>query len=123
MDMIINLKPSNTMTHTIEVKHKVPTTVHISEVSLPLYLKTGKYSQHYCVMQSDGNLIEVHWQGGYWHIQVTPHDDADEIADRLEREFCDPQYMPIDEAVFMHKCSEAHREVFYMVNPDLRPKL
>jgi len=111
------------MTTTIEVKHKVPTTVQVSEVTLPFYYKSGKYAPHYCCMQKDGNLVEVHWQGGYWHIHVTPHDDADEIADKLELEFCDPLYAPIEEAVYMHKFSEAHREIFYMVNPQLRPHL
>ncbi len=111
------------MTHTVEVKHKVPTTVHISEVSLPCFYSFGKYVTHYCCMQRDGNLVQVYSHGGHWHIEVSPYDDADEIADKLERDFCDSGYAPIDEAIFYHKFSEAHREVFYMVNPDLRPKL
>jgi len=88
---------------TIEVKHKLPVTVDTVQVTLPFFYKCGKYAPHYC-----------------W---VQPHDDADEITDRLEREFCDPEYAPIDEAVFHHKFSESHREVFYMVNPQLRPKI
>jgi len=111
------------MTHTIEVKHKLPVTVDTVQVTLPFYYKCGKYAPHYCCMQPDGNLIEVYNNGGYWHMEVSPHDDADEIADRLEREFCDPEYATIDEAVFHHKFSESHREMFYMVNPELRPKL
>jgi len=90
---------------TIEVKHKLPVTVDTVQVTLPFFYKCGKYAPHYCCMQPDGNLVQVYSQGGYWHIEVTPHDDADEIS------------------VFHHKFSESHREVFYMVNPQLRPKL
>jgi hypothetical protein len=33
----------------------------------------------------------------------------------------DKLYEPIDEAVFMHKFSEAHRAIFYVANPKLKP--
>lgn len=111
----------NTMTTTVEVKHTVPTTVQITEVSLPFYFTNGKYIKHYCCMTAKGDLIEISRNGGYWHIDVTPHEDADDISNRLEHEFSDEFYGVIDEAVFMHKFSEAHREIFYMVNPQLKP--
>lgn len=72
-------------------------------------------------MTANGDLIEISRNGGYWHIDVTPHEDADDISNRLEHEFDDEFYGVIDEAVFMHKFSEAHREIFYMVNPQLKP--
>lgn len=109
------------MKQTIEVKHKVPTTVHTTEVNLPFYFTAGKYVTQYCCMNEDGNLVTISKNGGYWNIQVTPNDDADEIANCLEREFCDPMFAAIDEALFHHKFSEAHREIFYMVNPQLKP--
>jgi hypothetical protein len=121
MDMIINFKTPNTMTNTIEVKHTVPTTVHTSEITLPFYFRVGKHVPHYCCMQVDGNLVDVSFHGGYYTVQVTPHDEVHEVADRLEREFSEKEYAQIDEAVFMHKFSQAQREIFYIVNPQLKP--
>jgi hypothetical protein len=122
MDTIINLKSNNIM-NTIEVKHRVPTTVYTTAVKLPLFFKTGRYVTHYMCMQADGNLIDISSHGGYWDISVVPHDEPDDISHRLEKEFSEMNYEQIDEAVFHHKFSEAHREIFYMVNPNLRARL
>ena len=121
MDTMINFKTTNTMTNTIEVKHKVPTTVSTTEITLPHYFKTGKHWTKYCCMTAEGNLMSIHDNQGYLAIDVRPFEGSDEIADCLEREFCEREYMPIDEAVFMHQFSNAHRKAFYMVNPQLKP--
>jgi hypothetical protein len=41
----------------------------------------------------------------------------------MEVDMRDRHYKVIDAEIFMHMFSEAHREVFYAVNPELRPKL
>ena len=56
-------------------------------------------------------------------IEVRKYDDLSQVKSRMEIDMRDKLYEPIDAEVFMHVFSEAHREVFYAVNPELRPKL
>jgi hypothetical protein len=108
------------MNTTIEVKHKVPTTVSTIEITLPHYFKTGKHWTKYCCMNEKGQLMMINNNQGYYSIDVRPFEDMDDIGEALEREFCESTYMPIDEGIFMHHFSAVHREVFYMVNPQLK---
>jgi len=106
---------------TITVHHKIPVTVESNEVQLPFYFTTGNYVKSFCCMTADLVLIDMHINGTYANIDTHKYDDVEDVATRLEREFCSINFEEIDEAVFMHKFSEVHRELFYFVNPKLKP--
>lgn len=109
---------------TVQIQHRIPTTVDTTEVSLPVFFTTGRLSKSYCCMTAEMKLISLHSAGaGYLSIDVRAYDDVDDVKFRLEREFSEAFFEIIDEAIFQHKFSEAHREVFYVVNPNLKPNL
>jgi len=106
---------------TIQVHHRLPVTVEVNEVTLPYYWTSGNYVKSFCCLTEDLVLIDMHMNGTYTTIDTTKLDDKEHAAERLEKEFCTKNFVPIDEAVFMHKFSELQREVFYMVNSKLKP--
>ena len=109
---------------TIEVKQAMPTTITTTtKVTLPFYFTAGTYSKQYCCMTADRVLISVISGPAAYQLTTRQYDDLDEVADRLEIEMRDKLYEPIDEAIFHHKFSEAHRELFYCLNPELKPKI
>jgi hypothetical protein len=105
----------------IEVTHKAPVHVGTTQISLPHYYISGDYVKFYCCMTEDMKLITVYHHKYACNVETKVYDDQDDVAFRLERDMRDKLYEPIDEAVFMHKFSEAHREIFYVVNPKLKP--
>lgn len=111
------------MTTTIEVKQAMPAMVTSTKVTLPFYFTAGTYSKQYCCMTADRVLISVISGPAAYNLTTRQYDDLDEVADRLEIEMRDKLYAPIDEAIFHHKFSEAHRELFYAINPELKPTL
>jgi len=108
---------------TVQIQHRIPTTVDTTDVSLPCYFTTGRLSKNYCCMTAEMKLINLRNAGGYISIDVTSYDDLEDVKYRLEREFSEAFFEIIDEAIFQHKFSEAHREVFYVVNPQLKPNI
>ena len=111
------------MTNTITIPTRATTVIGTTEIKLPFYFTCGDYSKSYCCMNENYVLIHVYSIGDdrVMQIETKQYEDADEVAYRLERESRDKHYAPIDEAVFMHKFSEAHRELFYRANPQLKP--
>ena len=107
---------------TIQIQHRIPTTVETTDVSLPVFFTTGRLSKTYCCMTAEMKLISIHNNGVYLNVDVRGYDDLDDVTFRLEREFSEPFFEIIDEAIFHHKFSEAHRDIFYVVNPELKPK-
>jgi hypothetical protein len=106
---------------TIQVHHKLPVTVEVNEVTLPYYWTSGNYVKSFCCLTEDLTLIDMHMNGTYTTIDTTKLDDKEHAAERLEREFCTKNFAEIAEAVFLHKFAEVHRELFYAVNPKLKP--
>lgn len=72
-------------------------------------------------MTENLQLITVYQSKHACQIETKQYDDKDDVAFRLQRDMRDKLYEPIDAAVFMHKFSEAHREIFYVANPQLKP--
>jgi hypothetical protein len=105
----------------IEVTHTAPVRVGTTQITLPHYYISGDYTKFYCCMTEDMKLIQVYAHKYACNIETKVYEDHDDVAFRLEREMRDKLYEPIDEAVFMHKFSEAHREIFYVANPKLKP--
>lgn len=105
----------------IEVTHTAPVHVGTTEITLPHYYISGDYVKFYCAMTENLKLITVYQSNYACNIETKQYDSNDDVAFRLGREMRDKFYEPIDEAVFMHKFSEAHREIFYIANPQLKP--
>lgn len=105
----------------IEVTHKAPVRVGTTQITLPHYYIDGDHVKFYCCMTEDLKLIQVYHSKYACNIETKQYDGEDDVAFRLERDMRDKLYEPIDEAVFMHKFSEAHREIFYTANPKLKP--
>jgi len=103
---------------TVSIKHRVLTTIDTTEIKLPFFFTSGNYSKSYCCLTEDLRLIDVHYNSMYTNIDVKRYDDMEDIATRLEIEMREKLYEPIEEAVFMHHFSLAHREVFYSANPN-----
>jgi hypothetical protein len=108
---------------TIEVTQTAPAIVTSTKVTLPFYFTAGTYTKQYCCMTAERVLISVTCSSYAKHIETRQYDDLDEVSNRLAIEMRDKLYAPIDEAIFHHKFSEAHRELFYTLNPDLKPKI
>ena len=72
-------------------------------------------------MTENMQLIRIYHSKYACNIETKQYDDKDDLAFRLERDMRDKLYETIDAAVFMHKFSEAHREMFYVANPQLKP--
>jgi hypothetical protein len=108
--------------NTIEVNTYQPVIAGTTEITLPHYYICGSFGQVFCCMSEDMILTTVWINTSSKQIDVRKYDDLSQVKSRMEIDMRDKLYEPIDEAVFHHKFSEAHREVFYAVNPNLRPK-
>jgi hypothetical protein len=111
------------MTQTIEVNTYHPVVNGTTEITLPYYYTCGSFGHVYCCMSADMVLTTVMSYSTNKQIEVRKYDDISQVKSRLEIDMRDKLYKSIDDAVFMHMFSEAHREVFYAVNPELKPKL
>ncbi len=109
------------MTNTITVPLFANKVVGTTEIKLPFYFTAGDYTKSYCCMNENYVLVTVYRIGGSIQIESKQYEDEHEVAFRLERESRDKHYAAIDQSVFMHKFSEAHRELFYRANPQLKP--
>ena len=106
---------------TITKKSLVP--VGTTEVKLPCYYATGQYFKHYVCITEELVIISFYAKYGSISIDTKQYEeeDMDILANRIERDMREDLYEPIDEAVFKHLFSEAHRNLFYQVNPNLKP--
>lgn len=110
------------MTNTIQIRLQVPTTVDTFEIKLPYYFTSGNLVKSFCCMTEEFTLIELYQSKGHMiSIDVHHYDDQDEVITCLERCMHNQNYQVIDESVFHHHFSEAHRNVFYAVNHKLKP--
>ena len=110
------------MTNTIKVKTKVaPVVVESTDVQLPLYFISGKYVKSYNMMSEDLVLTSVYYREGLDSVEVKRYDEMSDAAFRLSQDMDDALYQQIDEAVFHHHFSTVHRNIFYAVNPQLKP--
>lgn len=107
---------------TIEVTHTMPALETKTSITLPFFFTSGTYTKFYCCMTADKVLITVYNGQFGQQIETKKYDDEEEVASRIATEMRDKLYAPIEEAVFQHKFSEAHRELFYSINPELKPK-
>jgi len=123
MDTITNLKPYNTMTQTIEVNTYAPIVQGSTQITLPHYFVCGSFGKIYCCMSADNTLTTVMSYNTNKQIEVRKYDDMAQVKSRMEIDMRDKLYEPINAEVFMHVFSEAHREVFYAVNPELKPRI
>lgn len=105
----------------IEVTHTAPVHVGTTEITLPHYYICGEHVKLYCAMTENMQLITVYQSKYACNVETKQYDEKDDVAFRLQRDMRDKFYEPIDAAVFMHKFSEAHREIFYIANPQLKP--
>lgn len=106
----------------IQVRHRIPTTVATTEVALPFYYITGKYSKYYHCLTDEFQLITVWVHNGFLSIEARHYEDMDEACSHLAAVFADMNYNECEAAIFDHKFSEAHRELFYALNNKVRPK-
>ena len=111
------------MTNTIEVQTYQPVVATTTAITLPHYYKCGSFGQIFCCMSEDFILTQVYSSSISNQIEVRKYDDLSQVKSRMEIDMRDKLYEPIEAEVFMHVFSEAHREVFYAVNSNLRPKL
>ena len=111
------------MKHTFEVPTYEPVVSGSTEITLPHYYICGSFGQVFCCMSEDMVLTTVMSYSTNKQIEVRKYDSLSQIVTRMEVDMRDRHYKIIDAEVFMHMFSEAHREVFYAVNPKLRPKL
>jgi hypothetical protein len=110
------------MTNVIEVNTYHPVVNGTTQITLPFFYTCGSFGDIYCCMSADMVLTTVLSYSTNKQIETRKYDDSMQVQSRLEIDMRDKRYRAIDEAVFMHVFSEAHREVFYAVNPELKPK-
>jgi len=110
------------MTNTIQIRLQVPATVDTFEIKLPYYFTSGNLVKTFCCMTEKYTLIELYERKGH-NIQIDVHqyDDQDEVITCLERSMHNQNFEQINEAIFHHHFSEAHRNIFYAVNHQLKP--
>lgn len=109
------------MTHTIQVQTVAPTVVGTTEVTLPFYYVCGNFSEMYCCMTAEKTLMTLLTSKHAYQIETRTYQGFAEVTSRLEMDMRDKLFKEIEPEVFMHKFSEAHREVFYAINPQLKP--
>jgi hypothetical protein len=109
------------MTNTITIPTRATTVIGTTEIKLPFYFTSGDWTKIYCCMNENYVLVTVYANGSSIQIESKQYEDEHEVSFRLERESRDKHYAAIDQSVFMHKFSEAHRQIFYVANPQLKP--
>lgn len=111
------------MTHTLEVQTMAPTVVATKQITLPFYYVCGNFSEIYCCMTADKQLTTLISTKYATEITTRSYQGFAEVTSRLEVDMRDKLFKQIEPEVFMHKFSEAHRELFYAVNPQLKPAI
>jgi hypothetical protein len=77
----------------------------------------------YAMIDQTGKEIKVECNYGDYAVITETHeiDGPKDLQDIIDRASMYSQVSIISEQVFMHHFSIAHREIFYNVNPQLRP--
>lgn len=102
---------------TLEIKHRVLTTVDSTNIQLPYYWSHGKHAKSFCVMTTEFTCIDIRVGSVYLQIDSTQYDDSDDATYSLERSMMDETFERIDEAVFMHHFSLCTRKLYDLANP------
>ena len=94
-------------------------------MTLPIFF-TKHHSDRmttYVMIDQTGKEIKVECSYGDYAVITETHEAVDkaELQRILDRYSMNWQVSIISEQVFMHHFSIAHREIFYNVNPQLRP--
>jgi hypothetical protein len=94
-------------------------------MTLPIFF-TKHHSERmttYAMIDQTGKEIKVECSYGDYAVITETHEAVDkaELQRILDRYSMNWQVSIISEQVFMHHFSIAHREIFYNVNPQLRP--
>lgn len=111
------------MTNSIQITKKSLVPVGTTEIKLPFCYAAGNYFKHYVCITEELVIITFYAKYGSISIDTKQYDedDMDILANRIERDMREDLYEPIDQAVFQHLFSEVHRNLFYQVNPNLKP--
>ena len=102
---------------TLEIKHRVLTTVDSTKIQLPYFWSYGKHSKSYCVMTTEFTCIDIRVNNTYLQVDSTKYDDAEDAAYRIDSEMKVENFERIEEAVFMHHFSMCTRELYDLANP------
>jgi hypothetical protein len=94
-------------------------------MTLPIFF-TKHHSDRmttYAMIDQTGKEIKVECNYGDYAVITETHESVDkaELERIFDRYSMYSQVSIISEQVFMHHFSIAHREIFYNVNPQLRP--
>lgn len=94
-------------------------------MTLPIYF-TKHHSDRmtaYVMIDETGKEIKVECTYGDYAVITDTHeiDGPKDLQDIIDRASMNWQVSIISEQVFKHHFSIAHREIFYNVNPQLRP--
>ena len=94
-------------------------------MTLPIFF-TKHHSDRmtaYVMIDQTGKEIKVECSYGDYAVITETHEAVDkaDLQRILDRYSMNWQVSIISEQVFMHHFSIAHREIFYNVNPQLRP--
>jgi hypothetical protein len=95
-------------------------------MNLPIFFTKHMNSKmtSYVMIDQSGKQIAVECNYGDYAIVTESHDDIDrpnEVQNIIDRATQHWDVSIISAEVFMHHFSVAHRELFYNVNPALRP--
>lgn len=102
---------------TLEIKHRVLTTVDSTTIALPIYWKSTQFGRTFMCLTTDLVVINVHVNGSYVSIDTNAYDDVEDAGYRMDLEMKSEHFQLIDESVFMHNFSLAHREIYDRSNP------
>jgi hypothetical protein len=94
-------------------------------MTLPIFF-TKHHSDRmtaYVMIDETGKEIKVECCYGDYAVVTDTHeiDGPKDVQDIIDRASMNYQVSIISEQVFKHQFSIAHREIFYNVNPQLRP--
>ena len=94
-------------------------------MTLPIFF-TKHHSDRmtaYVMIDESGKEIKVECTYGDYAVITDTHeiDGPKDVQDIIDRASMNYQVSIISEQVFKHQFSIAHREIFYNVNPQLRP--
>ena len=111
------------MKNTVFITKQVLQPVEALTVQLPFYYVSGIYFKHYTLITADRNLISFYRNGSSISLDTWQYsqDDDESLSNRIGKDMGTELYEPIEESVFLHMFSEAHRDLFYQVNPNLKP--
>lgn len=96
---------------TIEIKHKVPTTVQTTEIKLPYYFKTiARVQSKSCwAVLEDLSVVHPYCGENYVAISVSKHDSVEEVASFMENYYRNFKLEEVTEEYYKEVVKEAQR--------------